>query len=143
MPIVTKVADELHDVTAPPSTSTPTLARVMQGPSIPPHQQVLLFSGVQWQSFVHEWAYFCLELLYKQVQEFGGAKDRGIDVVGFADDRKLQGVWDNYQCKHYDHSLYPTDAWLEIGKLLWHAFSGAYIPAAVALPPCPQADDVL
>jgi hypothetical protein len=100
----------------------------MQGPCIPAHQQILLYSAGQWQSFVHEWAFFCLKTVYKQVQEFGGAKDRGIDVVGFTDDQELQGIWDNFQCKHYDHPLHPSDAWPEIGKLLWHAYSGAYKP---------------
>lgn len=119
---------DLQDIVAPPAPPVPTLTKVMHGPPIPAHQQILLYSAGQWQGFVHEWAYFCLKTLYKQVQEFGGAKDRGIDIVGFADDQELQGVWDNYQCKHYDHPLHPADAWPEIGKLLWHAFSGAYKP---------------
>ena len=38
------------------------------------------------------------------------------------------GVWDNYQCKHYDHALHPTDAWPEIGKILWYSFKGHYKP---------------
>jgi hypothetical protein len=40
----------------------------------------------------------------------------------------LKGVWDNYQCKHYDHPLRPGDAWPEIGKILWHSFNGHYVP---------------
>jgi hypothetical protein len=112
---------------APTAPAVPTLTKVTHGPQIPSHQQILLYSGAQWQSFVHEWTYFCLKPLYKQVQEFGGAEDRGIDVVGFTGDRQLQGVWDNYQCKHYDHPLHPTDAWPEVGKLLWHdAVTGSH-----------------
>jgi hypothetical protein len=60
------------------------------------------------------------------VQRFGGAGDRGIDIAGFVDQKKLQGVWDNYQCKHYDHALRPTDVWPEFGKLLWYSFKKNY-----------------
>jgi hypothetical protein len=40
--------------------------------------------------------------------------------------KKLLGVWDNYQCKHYDHALYPSDALPEIGKLLWYTFKDEF-----------------
>lgn len=72
--------------------------------------------------------HFCLKKVYQQVQRFSGANDRGIDIAGFVDDQKLQGIWDNYQCKHYPHALHPTDAWPEIGKILWHSFKGEYKP---------------
>ncbi|MEX0937333.1 MAG: ABC-three component system protein [Pirellulales bacterium] len=29
-------------------------------------------------------------------------------------------IWDNYQCKHYDHPLTPSDIWLELGKLVYY-----------------------
>ena len=63
---------------------------------------------------------------YKQVQRFSGAGDMGIDVAGFVDDKRLQGVWDNYQCKHYDHALKPSDVWAEFGKIIWYSFKGEY-----------------
>lgn len=100
--------------------------QVLLGHRFPPQQQIVLYSSDEWETFVHEWAHYCLKKLYQQVQRFTGAGDRGIDVAGFADDRKLQGVWDNYQCKHYDHALYPSDAWPEIGKVLWYSFNGEY-----------------
>jgi hypothetical protein len=37
-------------------------------------------------------------------------------------------VWDNYQCKHYDHAIYPSEAFVEIGKLLWYSFNGEFKP---------------
>ena len=76
---------DLQDIAAPPAPAVPTLTKVMQGPYIPAHQQILLYSAGQWQGSVHEWAFFCLKTVYKQVQEFGGAKDRGIDVVRFTE----------------------------------------------------------
>jgi hypothetical protein len=42
------------------------------------------------------------------------------------DENKLQGVWDNYQCKHLDHALTPTDVWPEFGKVLWYTFNKQY-----------------
>jgi hypothetical protein len=44
------------------------------------------------------------------------------------DDERLQGAWDNFQCKHYDHPLRPSDAWAEFGKILWYSFCGEYVP---------------
>ncbi|WP_246389376.1 ABC-three component system protein [Microvirga mediterraneensis] len=65
---------------------------------------------------------------YLKVLRFTGANDRGIDIAGFADEQFLDGVWDNYQCKHYDKPIPPAVAWPEIGKILWHSFNGHYKP---------------
>ncbi|HPW27833.1 MAG TPA: hypothetical protein PLL01_00435 [Rhodoferax sp.] len=116
-----------EDINAPTLAAVQvTSAQVMHGPLIPPQQQLLLYSSDQWEDFVQEWAHYCLKKLYVQVQRFTGAGDRGIDVAGFADAQKLQGVWDNYQCKHYDHPLRPGDVWVEIGKIIWYSFKKDY-----------------
>jgi len=62
------------------------------------------------------------------VQRFSGANDRGIDIAAFADANMLNGIWDLYQCKRYGASVAPNAAWPEIGKVLWHSFSGHYKP---------------
>lgn len=108
------------------ATAHVTAAQVTHGPLIPPQQQLLLYSPDQWESFVQEWAHYCLRRLYPQIQRFTGSGDRGIDVAGFADAQKLQGVWDNYQCKHYDHPLRPGDVWVEFGKIIWYSFKKEY-----------------
>jgi hypothetical protein len=111
----------------PEPQSTVTADQVTYGPSIPPQQRILLYSAEQWEGFIEEWAHFSLKNLYVQVQRFTGAGDRGIDIAGFADAQKLQGVWDNYQCKRYlDHAIHPREAWPEIGKILWHSFNKEY-----------------
>jgi len=113
----------LKDVPLPVvPTGTLTADQSLHGHHIPPQQQLLLYSADQWEGFVQEWVHYCLKAMYSQVQRFGGAGDRGIDIAGFTDGDKLNGVWDNFQCKHYDHALYPTDALPEIGKLLWYTF---------------------
>lgn len=101
-------------------------ALTVAGPPIPPIQRIILYSDTEWEEFVREWATSALK--HKKVFHTGGARDKGIDVAGFDDDKQLLGVWHNYQCKHYDHSLTPTDAWADIGKILWHSFKKEYVP---------------
>ena len=89
-----------EDIKEPPSSTTAvTAAHVTQGLLIPPQQQLLIYSPDQWECFVQEWVHYCLKKTYKQVQRFSGAGDMGIDVAGFVDDKRLEGVWDNYCCR--------------------------------------------
>lgn len=121
------MSEEWEDIAEPaPAPSAVTAASVTHGPLIPPQQQLLLYSPDQWEDFVQEWAHYCLKQQYLKVQRFTGAGDRGIDVAGFVDAHKLQGGWDNYQCKHYDHPLRPGDIWAEFGKVIWYSFNKAY-----------------
>jgi hypothetical protein len=113
----------------------PVLAKQMQsashtqsGPAVEPINRVLLYSSGEWESFIDEWVSSCLKKKYVAVRRYTGSKDKGIDIAGFVDAKQLEGIWDNYQCKHYDHPLHPTDAWPEIAKILWHSFSGHYAP---------------
>ncbi|MDR2241129.1 MAG: hypothetical protein LBE33_11880 [Zoogloeaceae bacterium] len=103
-----------------------TAAQVANGPVIPPQQRLLTYSPDDWEGFVEEWAYYCLATKYKHVQRFSGAGDMGVDVAGFADDNRLQGVWENFQCKHYDHAIRPSDVWAEFGKVIWYSYNGEY-----------------
>lgn len=109
-------------------TTAVTAAQVANGPVIPPQQRLLTYSPDDWESFVEEWAYYCLSAKYKHVQRFSGAGDMGIDIAGFADDQRLKGEWDNYQCKHYDHALTPSGVWVEFGKIIWYSYKGEYVP---------------
>lgn len=115
------------EINKPSSPATAvTAAQVANGPVIPPQQRLLTYSPDEWEGFVEEWAYYCLTANYKHVQRFSGSGDMGIDVAGFVDDKRLQGVWDNYQCKHYDHAIRPSDVWAEFGKVIWHSYCGEY-----------------
>jgi hypothetical protein len=122
--------DGFTDVAPPvPQSGQVTADQVLHGPSIPAQQRIQLYSADEWEGFVQEWAHFCLKSQYVQVQRFSGAGDRGIDIAGFTDAGKLLGVWDNYQCKRFlDHAVYPSEAWPEIGKILWYSFKGDYHP---------------
>ena len=96
---------------------------VVAGPSIPAIDRIKLFSSDEWEDFVLEWA-DSLRNRYSQVERCGGAGDMGRDVI--ATDNTAPSIWDNYQCKHYDHPLRPTDIWLELAKLAYYTNLGEY-----------------
>jgi hypothetical protein len=43
-------------------------------------------------------------------------------VIGYVDPAANPVELDAYQCKHYDHALYPSDLWPELGKFCAMAF---------------------
>ena len=102
-----------------------TAAQVAAGPVVSPIGRLRLYTEKEWEAFTYEWALNCAKPMrkYKEVQYASGANDMGIDVAAFKSTKKLKGIWDNYQCKHYDHPLMPTDVWVELGKVLWHSFN--------------------
>lgn len=97
---------------------------VVAGPPIPALDRIKLFSSSEWEDFVLEWA-DSLRSKYASVERCGGAGDMGRDVVAFVKDGA--GAWDNFQCKHYDHPLRPSDIWVELGKLVYYTHEGEFI----------------
>ncbi|WP_456386878.1 ABC-three component system protein [Desulfolithobacter sp.] len=108
----------------PPDPSAPSADTVVSGPPIAPIDRIRLFSPSAWEDFVLEWAQ-SLKGQYARVERCGGAGDMGRDVIGILDETNPT-VWDNYQCKHYDHPLMPSDIWLELGKLVYYTFRGEF-----------------
>lgn len=92
------------------------------GKHIPPVHRLRIMSANDWEEFIEEWI-DSLKSEYIKVDKLGGAGDKGRDVVAQVNDT---GVWDNYQCKHYDHPLTPTDIWAEIGKLVYYTSIGDF-----------------
>ena len=113
----------VEDVPAPAEAGPVSAGKVIHGRLIPAQQQMLLFSAEEWEGFIEEWAHY-QKTQYAKVARFSGATDMGIDVAGFVDKSGFAGIWDNYQCKHYDSALTPGVAIPEIAKCLWHAFEG-------------------
>ncbi len=95
--------------------------RVFPGRPIPPMQRVKQFSADEWEEFIQEWAH-SLKVKYHTVMRCSGAGDMGRDVVAYTDVPAANKPWDNYQCKHYDHALMPSDIWVELGKLVYYTF---------------------
>jgi hypothetical protein len=87
------------------------------------------YDADEWEAFVREWQVGLKELNgYKDVKRMGGGGDLGRDVVGLCSADGFGGVWDNYQCKHYDKPLPTSRACEDAGKVIFHAFKGAYTP---------------
>lgn len=110
-----------------PSPKTGNASKVQFGRTIPPQQQVLLYSFDEWEEFIYEWVH-SQRAKYLSVQRFAGANDMGIDVAGLTDKKALHGIWDNFQCKHYDKALTPSMVSVEIAKILWHSFNKQFVP---------------
>ncbi|MBL8600482.1 MAG: hypothetical protein JNK72_01015 [Myxococcales bacterium] len=108
-----------------PPAPPPGLAAdiVASGLPVHPEDRVRLFSPDQWERFVQEWA-DSLRNEYDVVERCGGAGDMGRDVIATV--KGGNGAWDNYQCKHYESALAPSDVWVELGKLAFYTLKGEY-----------------
>lgn len=93
------------------------------GHPIQPIERIKLFDDQQWEEFIHEWVH-SLKDDYESVERCSGAGDMGRDIVAICAGGR--SGWDNYQCKHYDHRLTPSDIWIELGKLIYYTFQGNY-----------------
>lgn len=90
-----------------------------------PRKIIQFFTADVWEEFVVEWTEG-FETPYHTVVNLGGAGDKGRDVIGYLGDPQSDCQWDNYQCKHYDHPLRPTDVYTELAKLCYYTFIGDY-----------------
>ena len=114
----------------PPALPPANSAKVLFGKVIAPHQQILIYSPDEWEAFIHEWVE-SKKPEYVKVVRLAGATDMGIDIAGLTDAKAFEGIWDNFQCKHYDAPLTPGDAIPEIGKMLWHSFRKEFAPPRI------------
>lgn len=128
---------DLREITPQTPRHVPTAAHVTSGVPIPKAARIRQFSPDEWEEFIEEWAN-SLVSAYQKVRRYGGSGDLGIDVVGFASSKELFGEWDNYQCKRYDHPLRPSDAWVEIGKIIYYSHVGEYIAPRAYYFVCPR-----
>lgn len=79
----------------------------------------------QLEEFVNDW----LAQRYKDYrghQLWRGTGDMGRDVTGYVTDQRMEGPWDNYQCKQLGVSLSEPMAFVELGKIFMHSAVGAY-----------------
>ena len=97
---------------------------VTNGQPILPIERIRLYSGTQWEEFVLEWAH-ALKSKYCFVERCGGAGDMGRDIIAYPK-KDNYDIWDNYQCKHYDHPLRPSDIWIELGKFVYYTYICEY-----------------
>ena len=90
---------------------------------------VRAYDATEWEIFISEWQKGLQG--YLSVKRLGGAGDQGRDVIGLCSADACQGVWDNYQCKHYESPLSAPKACEDAGKIIFHAFRGEFKPPRV------------
>lgn len=122
---------ETEEPVAPPSLSGKlTNQQILLGKKQDPLQVIRNYTADEWEQFVREWAEG-LHGKYQDVRRASGAGDKGRDIIGYVGAVNSGGEWDNFQCKHYDHALYPSDLWKELAKLCYYTFTKKYsIPRA-------------
>ena len=105
------------------STAAPTSS----GMAFPVADLIQTFKPEVWEDFTEEWAH-SQEQKYKVVVRYTGAGDMGLDILCFHTTDLFKGPWDNVQCKRYACELKPTQVWVELGKIIYYSFIGAYPP---------------
>lgn len=94
------------------------------------HRPDLLIMGYdsgEWEVFISEWM-STQQGKYVEIKRLGGANDRGLDVVGYVDSAKMEGVWDNSQCKHYRSAIPTAKGLADVGKIIYWSHAGAFTP---------------
>lgn len=107
-----------NDLTPYPAPQKISIKDV-QGDTRVPYERIKAYDDKEFELFIREWV-TTLNDKY-QVRGFGGAGDKGRDVVA----KDSQGKCLYFQCKHYDHPLSPSDMFPEFGKLVYYTFTGA------------------
>lgn len=100
------------------------------GVPIPKQKRIELFSSDDWEAFTEEWA-LSLKHQYYSVKRHSGSGDKGLDVVGMHTSDQMVDGYDNYQCKHYESALAPSDIWIELAKVIFYTMRGDHpIPSS-------------
>lgn len=98
-------------------------AEILLGKNIPKIDRLRGMNEDDFEDLVLEWAdEFLKHRYHRDVKQFGGAGDKGRDVVGYYPN----GDIDIYQCKHYDNAITPSEIWVEFGKLCYYTFNKDY-----------------
>jgi hypothetical protein len=87
---------------------------------------VRAYDAVEWEIFISEWQKGLQG--YHAVKRLGGSGDLGRDVIGLCSPDGCQGIWDNYQCKHYEKALGVPRVCEDAGKIIVHAFRKEFMP---------------
>jgi len=77
------------------------------------------------EDFVNDWlAQRCKD--YHGHELWRGTGDMGRDVTGYLTDQRMEGPWDNFQCKQLSTRLSELSAFVELGKIFMHAAAGQF-----------------
>jgi ABC-3C protein len=93
-------------------------------------RRLLALDDAELEHFVRDWVAL-KKNDYFEVKPYSGPQDLGRDVVGFLTKKRHEGPWHNYQCKQYTRRRLPLGNGLaELGKILYHAHTGAFTTPA-------------
>ncbi len=77
------------------------------------------------EDFVNDWlAQRCND--YHSHELWRGTGDMGRDVTGYVTNERMEGPWDNFQCKQLSKPLSESSTFIELGKIFMHSADGAY-----------------
>lgn len=79
----------------------------------------------QLEEFVDDWLDQRTKL-YIEHELWRGTGDMGRDVTGYLTTQRMEGAWDNFQCKQLNEKLSEASAFVELGKIFMHAAADAY-----------------
>lgn len=86
---------------------------------------ISVLTATQLEDFVDDWLHQrCKE--YHSHERWSGTGDLGRDVTGYVTDRRMDGPWDNFQCKQLSSKLSEKALFVELGKIFMHSAAGAY-----------------
>ncbi|WP_353953558.1 ABC-three component system protein [Knoellia sp. S7-12] len=114
----------LEEIQTKPVAAPLLASQVQMGRFRSPAKIVSIFDPDEWEEFTNEWV--AILPGYAKVGRISGAGDRGVDVAGWLSESGFAGDWDAYQCKHYNRSLEPADAYKEIFKLFLAVLDGVW-----------------
>ena len=101
---------KLDEIVPAVTSLVPTATQVAAGIPFPPVRLLQVMSPEDWQGFTEEWLSFHKARgTYHSVTRFSGPGDLGLDVVAFTANEGFAKPWDSFQCKRYDHALWPSD----------------------------------
>lgn len=87
--------------------------------------QICALSAPQLEEFVDDWIAHRVNE-YHAHELWRGTGDMGRDVTGYVTAQRLEGEWDNFQCKQLTSRLSERSAFVELGKIFMHAANGEF-----------------
>ncbi|WP_257207797.1 ABC-three component system protein [Priestia megaterium] len=125
------VTEKMSQITEPKYNLNISNQQLLMGNYIPPIDRLKIISPDEFEELIEEWIYGYLIPKYNKVEKvirIGGAGDKGRDVIAYTTYSKdpKKAIWENYQCKHYNGALAPSEMWVEFGKLCYYTYIGDY-----------------
>lgn len=87
--------------------------------------QICALSASELENFVDDWIAQRVKD-YHAHELWRGTGDMGRDVTGYVTAYRLEGEWDNFQCKQLTSKLSERSAFVELGKIFMHSAASEF-----------------